>query len=107
MATRRSAKVGGSWIASDLVAGVEDVNADGFGNSDDAIINSLAHSIARIASITIGGIVDGTAASGDHYGFVSHAIGSFKADGFALTVPAAPGSIALAPTTGDVTLRSV
>ena len=76
--------VGRDWIASDLVAGGQD-NAtaaldDPFGDADDRL-GPGSTLIARIASITIGGLVQGTPAAGDHFGFVSEQIGFFKAGG--------------------------
>ena len=74
--------LGGDWIASSIVAGVEDTNHDGFGNSDDAVIGGGAP-IAKIASILIKGIVVGTGdSSSDHFGFESHEIGAFSSVGF-------------------------
>jgi hypothetical protein len=99
--------VGGDWIASDLIAGVQNGGTAGFGDAGDTVIGGGA-SIAKIAKIIIGGIVEGTVATGDQFGFESHAIGSFKINGFAITVPAAPGSVALSIITGsDVTVRTV
>jgi hypothetical protein len=46
----------GDWIGSDLVAGVEDGGAADFGDAGDTI-NGGGASIAKIASIVIGGIV--------------------------------------------------
>jgi hypothetical protein len=100
-------KVGGDWIASSLVAGVQDTGAAGFGVGD-TIIGGGA-SIAKIASIVIGGQVVGTPGGGDHFGFVSHTIGSFKAAGFTAPLLAATASqfFELALITADVTVREV
>jgi hypothetical protein len=107
--------IGGDWVASNVVAGVENFGAnatddDGFvddeinfGDANDHIINGLASSIAKIGSIIIKGVVAGTMAGGDHFGFVSHAIGSLKISG--TTVPIADAL--LAPLTGDVRLHLV
>lgn len=102
-------KVGGDWVGSSIVAGVKDTNSDGFGNSDDSILGAVANSIAKIATITIGGTVFGTPGGGDHFGFVSHAIGKFKAGAFtaALRAGAPPDVIALSLLTGDTTLREI
>jgi hypothetical protein len=80
-------QVGGDWIASSLVAGVKDTNGDGFGNADDAVVDVPAGAgadatVAKIASIRIGGSVAGTALGTDHFGFVAQHIGSFQAAGF-------------------------
>lgn len=98
--------VGGDWLASILVAGVRDVNADGFGNGDDAIIGGGV-SIAKIASITIKGTVAGSTAAGDRFGFVSHNIGSFKAQGSAAMLTGGLDVVGFAPLTADVFLREV
>jgi hypothetical protein len=113
--------IGGDWIASSLVAGVENYGANGtddggggddnlnFGDPNDHIINNAADSIAKIASITIKGIVIGSATAGDHFGFVSHTIGSFKAGGVAVPLTAGPANnlIQLSLNTADVTLREI
>ena len=101
-------KVGGDWIASNLVAGVQDNGADGFGNGNEIIIGGGA-SIAKIASIVIGGSVAGTGPSGDNYGFESHEIGSFQAAGSIAPLTAGPSGdvVALSPATGDVTIREI
>ena len=102
-----SVKVGGDWIAGNIVAGVRDGGVAGFGDAGDTIIGGGA-SIAKIASITIGGIVAGTSGGGDHFGFVSHTIGSFKAVGFAAPFTAATAEFSdLSLITGDVTIREV
>lgn len=109
-------KVGGDWIQSSLAAGVSNLGADNanggtganadnvnFGDTHDRL---AAGSIAKIASITIGGQVIGSPASGDHFGFCAGAIGSFKAGGVVAKItPAKDAPIELAPLTGDVTLR--
>ena len=63
----------------------------------------------RIDSIEIKGLVLGTDAAGDHFGFVSPEIGSFKALGFSanLTSAIAPDVIEIGHSTGDVTIREV
>jgi len=109
-------KVGGDWIASDLVAGA--VNSDtpagapfaNFGNaSDGAISGGAAGVISKIASITIDGEVYGTPASvsaTDNYGFVAQAIGPVKIGGVAIAIgggntPQAVGE------TGDVDIHVI
>jgi len=101
--------VGKDWIASDLVAGVKDTSADGFGDRDDVLINMTADTvIAKIASIAIKGAVLGSSAEADHFGFVAQSIGSFKAAGFKAPLSAASSDfILLSPATGDVTVREV
>lgn len=113
-------KVGRDWIASNLVAGVQNFGADGdpggagpaadnvnFGDAADVPIGAGVAS--RIASILIRGVVVGTATAGDHFGFSAVEIGSFKSLNF--TAPLTPGtsngSIPLSPITGDVAIHEV
>jgi hypothetical protein len=100
--------VGGNWAASDLVAGVQDGGAAGFGDASDTIINpplNPADSIAKIAAITIKGVVIGTPAAGDQFGFESHAIGRFRVNGLSIPVV---GPVSLSPiTASDVTIRKI
>jgi hypothetical protein len=106
--------VGGNWIASDLVAGAR-VDADPdtapnfFGDADDEPILIITGGDARIESIAIKGLVIGTAASGDHYGFVAPEILSFKSLNFTATLSSelTPDVIELSIPTGDVTIREV
>jgi len=73
-------KVTGNWTASDLVAGVEDADGDGFGDEDDRLITASnnAKIVAQIASVLISGTVSGTEAGGDRFGFVAQKFGSFS-----------------------------
>jgi hypothetical protein len=105
--------VGGDWIASDLVAGVQDDDDpaldDSFGDADDIPIPGFDSDglVARIASISIKGVVIGSALGGTH-GFVAQQIGSFKALGFTAPLTAGTdGPIKLSPITDDVTIREV
>jgi hypothetical protein len=101
-----SVKVGGDWIASSLVAGAIDTNNDGFGNADDS--SGTGPVISKIAGIIISGKVVGTPQSGDHFGFESSQIGSFRSSGFVAPLTAATGQVfELSPATGDVTIREV
>jgi hypothetical protein len=106
-------KVGRNWTASSLVAGARDSGADGFGISDalQTTSDDMAF-IASIASIKIKGVVNGTAAATDHFGFVAQQIGSFKSLRFTAPLHAGPPPgtvdiIELAPRTTDVTIREV
>jgi hypothetical protein len=79
------AVVVGDWIASSLVAGVQD-DANPtfntfFGDGNDVKItdpNDDANVVSKIASILIKGTARGTVAGSDHFGFVAQQIGSFK-----------------------------
>lgn len=98
--------VGGNWVASSLVAGVRDVGNDGFGDADDGPAGS-ATTISKIASITVGGLVRGSTAANDHFGFTAGSIGSFKAQGasYPLATVTPLQVIQLSPDTGDVAVR--
>jgi hypothetical protein len=100
--------VGGDWIASDLIAGVQEAaGALGFGGMGDTITGTPAANIAKIASIVIKGIVEGTPAAGDQFAFESHSIGSLTINGSSVTLPAEGAAVALSPLTGDVVVRLI
>jgi len=107
------------WIASSLVAGVQD---DGdapfdafFGDGDDVKIgdpNDAPGIVSKIASVLIKGFAAGSATPGDHFGFVAQQIGSFKIG--ATAFPLQSGSANDLPPddlpigiTGDLRLREV
>lgn len=104
--------VGGDWIASSVAAGVVAGSA-GFGSPDDARMSGQGVRddpavSSEIRSIAIGGQVQGTAAAGDHFGFVAEEVGRLMIAG--TKVPLAPGigndDVSLAAT-GDVSVHEV
>ena len=105
-------KVKGDWIESNLVAGVQNAtNSPGnFGDNLDVLITPTGPNpaiLAKIASITIGGQVVGSATG--HFGFVAQQIGSFKAAGFTAKLTAgtdAPIQLAVAQG-GNVTIHEI
>src|SRR5262249_20258637 len=102
----------GDWVASNLVAGVVEGDADGFGDADDARISGPGTTdnpniLSKIASVSIGGVVVGTAAPGDHFGFEAQQIGPFRVGGVLVPLTAGPDVVELSPTTGDVTIREL
>lgn len=102
--------VTGNWTASSLVAGVEDVDGDGFGDADDIAIASLPGPVSKIASIIISGNVTGTdPLATDHFGFTAKMIGSMKIAGAAQALTAGTDTIPLAgvPATNDTAIREV
>lgn len=105
--------VKGNWNASDLVAGVADVDDDGYGDDDDeAIANANANIISRIASVTITGTVSGTpdaVSNIDRFGFVAEQILSFKHGGTKLALDKNVSGEAppITSATGDVFVREV
>jgi hypothetical protein len=80
----------------------------GFGNADHAVIGG-GPSTSSIAGIRIGGAVAGSAVGGDHFGFVSHQIASFRAAGVSLplSIDRVGELFNLSPPTGDVTLLEI
>lgn len=105
-------KVGGDWVASSIAAGAltaaNNYDLTGFGNGDDALLpGGPVNIVSKIASIVIKGEVHGTAAGGDHFGFVAQEIGSLKVG--ALTYVLQKGvkeDIALG-NTGDFNLHEI
>ena len=113
------AVVVGDWIASNLVAGVQDdanpaFNAF-FGDGNDVKItdpNDAANIVSKIASILIKGTARGTIGGSDHFGFVAQQIGSFKIGTAAFPlIPGAASTLDIAGypvgITGDLRLREV
>ena len=111
--------VGRDWVASNLVVGAQNLGDDGnpggtganadnvnFGDPHDTVIGA-GDIHTRIASIVIRGIVAGTAAGGDHFGFSSAKIGSFKSLNYTALLTPAQNDIERSLTTGDVTIREV
>ncbi|MEO6569224.1 MAG: Calx-beta domain-containing protein, partial [Opitutaceae bacterium] len=102
--------VAGVWRATDLVAGAG-AGADGFfGTSDDILLPSAASAVSVIARITITCGVFGTAAGGDHFGFVAGKLGKLEIAGILLPLNPGPGNdLEGFPigTTGDFRAREV
>jgi hypothetical protein len=101
--------VAGNWTASNLVAGVMNVASTNknFGDNNDAAIpTGSPASIAKIASISIGGVIRGTTGGTDHFGFVSQTIGSFSIGGIKIPLAAAPSTLDLGAT-GDVSVHLI
>jgi len=100
--------VGANWVASDLVAGAQDKGATGFGVGDTSQTVNNTGLIARIASIAIKGVVQGTVAGGDHFGFVAEQIGKLSVGGKAIALTTGPGNDdVLIPSSLDVRLLEV
>jgi hypothetical protein len=91
-------KVGLDWVASNLVAGAQNSGFPNFGNANDSLIPN-AKTVARIASIVIGGDVVGSADANDHFGFVAQEIGSLKVGGSTITLAPAESFTDLAADT--------
>ena len=96
--------VGGNWSGSSIAAGVTNPDVLFFGNAGDAIIAGGTPIGSRIASITIGGYIRGTAGGTDHYGFAARHIGPVTVADTLI-----PRSTALRPIglTGDFAIHEV
>jgi len=67
--------VEGRWIASSMVAGVDDPGDDGYGLKDTVIAgDKTKRLISRIASLIIKKGAFGTAEAGDHFGITAEKI---------------------------------
>jgi hypothetical protein len=88
--------VGGGWIASNLVAGVDNGADNIFGTDDDFLIAEPGGGIpaifAKIASVSIKGQAMGTPTGGGGFGIVSEQIGSFSVGGTAIPLAAGAGN---------------
>jgi len=101
--------VGGDWIASNLVAGVDAGTDKRFGTADDVLIAEVGDDPnikAKIASVTIGGQALGTPVAGDHFGFVAQTIGALSVGGTLLPLTAAVDVLSVGAT-GDLNAREV
>lgn len=103
--------VGGDWVASSLVAGINDVSDDGFGDDDDAVIGggtgsdtAAADTLATIASVIVKGYAIGTVAAADHFGFIAEKIDAFKVGPTMLTMTAGTENF-LIGATSDLRVR--
>lgn len=99
--------VGGDWVASNLVAGVDDGADNLFGTADDALIaeaGAAANITARIASIAIKGQVLGTVGGADHFGFVAQQLGALSVGGTIIPVTGGVDNL-LIGATNDVRAR--
>ncbi len=114
-------KVGGDWTASNVVAGAQNLGTDdalggtgsavdnvNFGDVHDRSIGAgSAALLSKIASIAIGGVIQGTAVNpNDHFGFVAEQIGSFTVAGIAIPLlSGAHNDNRALGSTGDVTIH--
>ena len=104
--------IGGDLIASDIIAGVKSSKGY-FGDPTDTMIakpsGDLTDGIlATIASITVGGQIEGTTATANTFGIEAQLIGSIKTGGVALPLTKGSGNddFMLGATTGkDVHVR--
>jgi hypothetical protein len=108
--------VGGDWLASTIVAGVDKGGDAKFGTADDAkagIAPDNAQINSRIASIVIKGQAVGSlpvVSNTDHFGFVAQEIGALSIGGVKFTLTAGTATrdvIELSPFTTDLTVREI
>jgi len=86
--------VGGNWMQSNLVAGVQTGNDGFFGTKHDTAIPGGSPFLeSRIASIVIRGSIQGSPLTpGDSFGFVAQWIESFKAGKTTVPLLQGPGN---------------
>jgi hypothetical protein len=96
-------KVGGDWIASNVSAGVRG-SAGNFGEATDTLLAASS----KITSISIAGIVSGSAGPNSHFGFDAETIGSFADHGTKLKLPTStPANIPLDLILDDVAIELI
>jgi hypothetical protein len=105
--------VGGDWVASSIAAGAFQGNDNFFGDADDVKfsgpgVNDNSGVLSKIASVTIGGQVVGTAAAGDHFGIVAESVGAVTVGGTRLLLHPGPHNDDLSiGITGDFAVREI
>jgi len=106
--------VGGDWIASSAVAGIDSGSDNRFGNANDEKIGGggitdTAETISKILGIVIRGQIYGTpvAYGGDHFGFVAERIGLLLLGGKIVPLTADVDVVELCLATGDITIREI
>lgn len=109
-ATIGAVTVGGNWIASSIVAGVDDGADNLFGTADDVKITEGAVDtlFSTIASVTIKGYAMGTVGGSDHFGITAEQVGAVKVG--LRTFNLAPGTDTtghLIGSTGDFRVKEV
>ncbi len=99
-------KVKGDWITSRLLAGVTQGTDNSFGTADDALIGGGGNAtIAKIASLTIGGQAYGSTDSRT-YGIVAQQIGALKVGKAKAALTSGLDVLAIG-FTGDFTAREI
>ena len=103
-------KIGGNFLESVIVAGVQDGGDNDFFNGNESLISSLGglgtSTVAKIASIKIVGTIDGTLGGTDSFGIIAEEIRSLTIGGIVQTLVSGPANdlypgLSLG-TTGDV-----
>jgi len=107
-ATIGSISVLGDLTATNIIAGIKDVNGDGFGNTDDEAIKANTTKLSTIGIIRVLGFVGSTPESADHFGIEAEFIRAL--DFGVTTVVLKPGphnDADLLGPNGDVLLQEV
>ena len=103
----------GDWIASNLVAGVQDnataVRDDYFGNGDDQLIAGGSAAItSRIGSVVIKGTALGTVPGADSFAIVAESVGTLRIGGTVIPLTAGNGNDDLfVGVTGDLRVLEI
>ena len=100
-----------AWTASNVVAGASNPNPNEFATANDVRIVSddNPNIVSRIASLVISGNLAGTAASGDHFGFVAQQFGTLTlgTTTVALHTSTTPDVVDPLGSTNDTSLREI
>jgi hypothetical protein len=86
-----SVGVGGDWVASNLVAGVQAGSDGEFGTADDFTSNTSAV-FSEIARVVIAGEAIGSTNPSDHFGIVAQEVASVNVADFGFRLTAGPGN---------------
>jgi hypothetical protein len=84
--------VTGNWIAGNIVAGAHQASAPNWGVGDTLQTVGDTSLIAHIASITIGGTLEGSVTNTETFGFVAQEIDALKIDGKTYTLKPGPAN---------------
>jgi hypothetical protein len=84
--------VTGNWTAGNIVAGAHQASAPNWGVGDTPQTVGDTNLVAHIASIVIGGTLEGSVTSTETFGFVAQEIDALKIDGKSYTLTAGPGN---------------
>ncbi|MEQ1861475.1 MAG: hypothetical protein ABMA13_16255 [Chthoniobacteraceae bacterium] len=95
--------IGMDLIATNIVAGVEDTNANGFGNADDAAITGGTSKKSQIKSVSVGGTINGTAGADPEFGITAQLVKRVKIAGVAVALTSGAGNDQLVAITGVTT----
>lgn len=103
-----SITIGGDLKATDIVAGIDDVNGV-FGDTDDQVIptDPKPKYLSSISSIIVAGVIEGTESATDRFGIVAERIGMVKVGDTKLMLGKKTVDEVQLGTLGDYVLREV